>query len=96
MQQFAKPVNEFSAVTSQFQNALAGAERLFELIDRPIEDKREEMLNLVIHSGEVEMNQVTFSYEPNQKLIEDLSLNVPAGQKIAIVGPTGRVKQYIG
>ncbi|NLL64227.1 MAG: ABC transporter ATP-binding protein, partial [Clostridiaceae bacterium] len=92
MQQFAKPVNEFSAVTSQFQNALAGAERLFELIDRPIEDKREEMPNLVIHSGEVEMNQVTFSYEPNQKLIEDLSLNVPAGQKIAIVGPTGAGK----
>ncbi|HHX37438.1 MAG TPA: ABC transporter ATP-binding protein, partial [Clostridiaceae bacterium] len=92
MQQFAKPVNEFSAVTSQFQNALAGAERLFALMDRRIEDKREDMPDLLFKDGKVDMEDVTFAYLPEQKLIDQLTLHVPAGEKIAIVGPTGAGK----
>ena len=90
--QFAKPINEFSAVSSQFQNALSGSERLFELIDTPQEDLREEAPALEVTGGSVVFREVDFSYTSDRPLIQNLNLTVPAGAKIAIVGPTGAGK----
>lgn len=88
--QYTKPFNEISGVITELQNALACAARIFDLIDQPsqkAEDKDAVTLQGV--SGSVELNQVSFSYQPDKKLIEGLNLSVKPGQRIAIVGPTG-------
>ncbi len=88
--QYTKPFNEISGVITELQNALACAARIFDLIAQPsqaAEDKDAVTLQNV--SGSVDLNKVSFSYLPDQKLIEDLNLNVRPGQRIAIVGPTG-------
>lgn len=88
--QYTKPFNEISGVMTELQNALACGGRVFALIDEPAEspdpipDAAPEQVD-----GNVELKNVSFSYRPDQKLIEDLSLAVSAGQRIAIVGPTG-------
>ncbi len=90
--QFAKPLNEISGVTSQFQNALAGANRLFKLIEAEPEDKRAGCPVFKLEQGEVAMEAVTFSYTPDRPLIENLNLELAAGGTAAIVGPTGAGK----
>lgn len=88
--QYTKPFNEISEVITELQNAIACAARIFELIheEEQIPDKEPpEQLEKV--SGQVEMDNVYFSYRPEQKLIEGLNLKVNSGQRIAIVGPTG-------
>ncbi|MGI6545217.1 MAG: ABC transporter ATP-binding protein [Fastidiosipilaceae bacterium] len=90
--QFAKPVNEFAAVSSQFQNTLAGCERLFELIDAASEDLRPSLPNLVVDRGEVKFDSVSFSYVKGQPWIKGLDLHVPPRGQVAIVGPTGAGK----
>lgn len=85
---YTKPFNEITSVLSEIQNSLACASRVFEFMDSPLE-KLSGTLSVQEVSGNIEFRNVCFSYVKNQKLIEDFSLNVKHGQKIAIVGPTG-------
>lgn len=88
--QYTKPFNEISGVVTELQNALACAERIFELIEaQPQKPDDEDAVALKNVEGNVEFNDVCFSYVPDQKLIEHFSLKVSKGQRIAIVGPTG-------
>lgn len=88
--QYTKPFNEISGVVTELQNALACAERVFELIEEePQEPEPEDAVALKQVNGHVELEHVYFSYEPGQKLIEDFNLHVSPGQRVAIVGPTG-------
>ncbi len=88
--QYTKPFNEISGVIAELQSALASAKRLFEIIDATPETPDAADAKVLGHAdGTVDLKHVFFSYVPEIKLIEDLSLNVKAGQKIAIVGKTG-------
>ena len=87
--QYTKPFNEISGVFTELQNALACADRLFELIEADIIEEADNTPALQNVEGEVELKNVSFSYTPDRPLIENLSLFVKSGKKIAIVGPTG-------
>ena len=88
--QYTKPFNEISGVITELQNAFVCAERIFELIEEePQIPEAEDAKVLQDAQGNVELNQVSFSYVPDKKLIEDFSLKVKPGQRVAIVGPTG-------
>ena len=88
--QYTKPFNEISGVVTELQNALACAARIFELIDEEAQiPDAEDAVVLEKVSGNVGIQDVSFSYVPDQKLLEHVSLDVKAGQRIAIVGPTG-------
>ncbi len=91
---YAKPFNEISGVITEFQNALACAARLFEMIDAEVELDEGKTVSEDI-KGEIQFNDVFFSYDKSKKLIEHLNLNVKSGQRIAIVGPTGAGKSTI-
>lgn len=93
--QYTKPFNEISGIVTELQTALASARRVFALIDEPIEKSDETLRSEVLCSGTVNLEHVYFSYTEDKKLIEDLNLDVKAGQKIAIVGPTGCGKTTI-
>ena len=88
--QYTKPFNEITGVITELQNAIACAGRIYELIDEPaqIPDK-EDAAVLEGAKGEVDFKDVCFSYSEERKLIENLNIAVKAGQRIAIVGPTG-------
>ena len=88
--QYTKPFNEISGVVTELQNALACAARIFELIEEEaeIEDAQDAHV-LEDADGSINIEKVYFSYQPGQKLIEDLNLQVKPGQRVAIVGPTG-------
>ncbi len=87
--QYTKPFNEISEVITEFQNALACASRTFALIDEEEQTDDGELPVLDCTGGSVQISDVDFSYAPERKLIEGLSLSVPAGRRVAIVGPTG-------
>lgn len=88
--QYTKPFNEISGVVTELQNALACAARVFELIEEePQEPEPADAVTLEQVDGTVDLEHVYFSYEPQQKLIEDFNLHVSSGQRVAIVGPTG-------
>jgi len=88
--QYTKPFNEISGVVTELQNALACAARIFELIEEEAEEPdAEDAYVLEQADGSVSINGVSFSYTPEQKLIEDFNLRVKPGQRVAIVGPTG-------
>ncbi|MFI3200403.1 MAG: ABC transporter ATP-binding protein [Eubacteriales bacterium] len=88
--QYTKPFNEISGVVTELQNALACAGRVFELIDEPTFSlDREEAVDLTTIDGTVRMEHIDFSYRPEQRLIEDLTISVRDGERVAIVGPTG-------
>lgn len=94
--QYTKPFNEISGVVTELQNALACASRLFELIEEePQIPEAADAVELADVKGSVELNDVSFSYVPDRKLIEGLNLSVKPGQRIAIVGPTGCGKTTI-
>ena len=94
--QYTKPFNEISGVVTELQNALACASRLFELIEEePQIPEPANAVELADVKGSVELNDVSFSYVPDRKLIEGLNLSVKPGQRIAIVGPTGCGKTTI-
>lgn len=86
--QYTKPFNEISGVVTELQNALACAQRVFDLLSEPEMTKDGEKLPEK-KRGEVVFNDVSFSYTQDKKLIENFNLKVISGQKIAIVGPTG-------
>ncbi|MDR4022415.1 MAG: ABC transporter ATP-binding protein [Eubacteriales bacterium] len=88
--QYTKPFNEISGVVTELQNAIACAARIFELIEE--EPQVPDSPNAVVlgeAEGNVNLENVAFSYVPDKKLIENLNLSVKSGQRIAIVGPTG-------
>lgn len=86
--QYTKPFNEISGVVTELQNALACAQRVFDLLSEPEMTKDGEKLPEK-KRGDVVFNDVSFSYTQDKKLIENFNLKVIPGQKIAIVGPTG-------
>ena len=88
--QYTKPFNEISGVVTEFQNAIACAGRIYELIDEPAQDPDADDAKVLEGvRGEVSFNDVRFSYDESKPLIKNLSLSAKAGQRIAIVGPTG-------
>ena len=93
--QYTKPFNEISGVVTEFQNALACAGRIFELMDQPTESKDAVAergapdASPSAVQGEVCLEKVSFSYDKSKALIENLSFTAKPGQRIAIVGPTG-------
>lgn len=94
--QYTKPFNEISGVVTELQNAIACAGRIFELIEE--EPQVEEPVNAIVLEdvqGEVTCNEVSFSYVPEKKLIENFNIAIKPGQKVAIVGPTGCGKTTI-
>lgn len=94
--QYTKPFNEISGVVTELQNALACAAGLFELIEeQPQIPEAENAPEITDAKGNVSLKGVEFSYVPEKKLIEGLSLDVKPGQRIAIVGPTGCGKTTI-
>ena len=87
--QYTKPFNEISSVFTELQSALASAKRVFSFIDTPHESSDEYAMDLKSCDGTIDINNVSFSYNPEIPLIQNLNLGVKSGQKIAIVGPTG-------
>lgn len=87
--QYTKPFNEITGVITEFQNSLASAGRVFELLDQEILPDDEVQASLGQVRGQVDLEHVFFSYTPDKKLIEDFNLHVKPGQRIAVVGPTG-------
>ena len=88
--QYTKPFNEISGVVTELQNALACAGRVFELMEE--ESEPADAVNAAVlekADGRVELSNVSFSYTPEQRLIENFNLSVQPGQRVAIVGPTG-------
>lgn len=86
--QYSKPFNEITGVITELQNALACGNRIFKLLDEVLEiDNGNEVLRTNV--GNININNVSFSYTPEQKLIENFNLEVKKGEHIAIVGPTG-------
>lgn len=92
--QFSRPLNELAQLYGSVQTAMAGAERVFALIDQPDEDKNgTEILESM--KGEISFRHVNFSYESGKPVLSDFNLEVKAGQKIALVGATGSGKTTI-
>ena len=87
--QYAKPFNEISGVVTELQNALACVGRIFTLLDEPDRLPDAADASDLDAQGNVSLTDVSFRYVPDRPLIEDFSLNVKPGQRIAIVGPTG-------
>lgn len=93
--QYAKPFNEISGVVTELQNAFTCAERVFELLDEKEESSDAELEDVTPGEKSVEFSDVSFRYVPDRPLIEDLSINVSPGERVAIVGPTGCGKTTI-
>ena len=87
--QYTKPFNEISGVVTELQNALACADRIFELIEQPVEEEASDAQPLSDAQGDVSLSDVHFAYDPSRPLIQGLTQQVRCGQRVAIVGPTG-------
>ena len=93
---FSGPINEFANILADLQSALAAAERIFRILDEPVETPdREGAVDILRPAGDVAIDHVSFGYVPGRTVIRDLSLNVPRGSTIAIVGPTGAGKTTV-
>lgn len=92
--QFSRPINEIAMLYGSMQTAIAGAERVFELIDQPDEkDSGSQTMENI--SGKVSFKNVNFSYLPDKQVLYDFNLDVMPGQKIALVGATGSGKTTV-
>lgn len=88
--QYTKPFNEISGVVTELQNALACARRVFDFIEEQSEEPdAPTAIELKEADGSISLEHVSFSYDPDRSLLQNLNLQVRPGQKIAIVGPTG-------
>ncbi len=92
--QFSRPINEIAQLYGSIQTAVAGAERVFELIDQPDEDNSG-VLSMQQIRGEVSFRHVDFSYVPGKQALCDFNLEIKPGQKIALVGATGSGKTTV-
>ncbi|MBQ8524347.1 MAG: ABC transporter ATP-binding protein [Clostridia bacterium] len=94
--QYTKPFNEISGVITEFQNALACASRIFELLDETEISDDDDRAELAIPvRGDIVIENLKFSYVPDRPLIDNFNVSIKAGQKVAIVGPTGCGKTTI-
>lgn len=93
--QYTKPFNEISGVFAELQNAVASAQRVFDVLDEEEISDDSDKEELSSCDGTISFSDVFFSYTPDMKLIENFSLDVKSGQRIAIVGPTGCGKSTI-
>jgi len=94
--QFTKPFIELSGITIQIQTAIAGLDRSFELLKEPVEQADDpDAITLTEAKGKVVFDHVDFSYQKDQRLIEDFNLTVEPGETIAIVGKTGAGKSTL-
>ena len=93
--QYTKPFNEISGVFAELQNAIASAQRVFDVLDEEEVSDDSEKAVISDRRGDVSFRDVFFSYTPEVKLIQNFSLDVKSGQRIAIVGPTGCGKSTI-
>ncbi len=87
--QYTKPFNEISGVITELQNALACAARMFELLDAPSQSDDSRGKTLTSVEGNVKLDGISFSYTPEKPLLQNISLSVKPGSRVAIVGPTG-------
>ena len=93
---FSGPINEFSNILADLQSLRSAAERIFLLMDEaPEKEDESDAVELKEVRGEVEFDHVRFSYDASKVIIHDLSLKIPAGTTVAIVGPTGGGKTTI-
>lgn len=92
--QFSRPINEIAQIYGQLQTAIAGAERVFYVIDEASEDRTGEELEEGL-SATVDFRNVKFSYEKGYPVIHDFTLTVPSGKKVALVGATGSGKTTV-
>lgn len=96
VRQFTRPFIEIANIYNNFQTAVAGAERIFEIMDEtPEPEDKVDALHLVNPKGDIVFDHVKFGYDPNKPVLKDISLNIPAGTQVAIVGPTGSGKTTI-
>ncbi len=94
--QFSRPINEISMQINTIFSALAGAERVFDIMDRePEPEDSKDAVSLPNMEGNVTLEHVTFGYNPNKVILKDISLYAKPGQKIAFVGSTGAGKTTI-
>ena len=93
--QYAKPFNEISGVIAELQHAFASAERLFGILEEKTEEEPTNVKKDMTVKGNIEIKNISFSYSPDRKLIQNFNLSVKEGQRIAIVGPTGAGKTTI-
>jgi ATP-binding cassette subfamily B protein len=93
--QFSRPINEISQQLTNIMSALAGAERVFDVMDREPEKDEGKKLTLDNIKGDVRVNNVTFGYDPDKTILKNVSIYAYPGQKIALVGSTGAGKTTI-
>lgn len=94
--QFGRPINELASLYNTIQAALAGAERIFQVMDEePEPADAPDAIPIEHMKGEVALDQVYFSYDPGKLILKDINLCIPAGKKIALVGTTGAGKTTI-
>ena len=94
--QFARPFISIADIYNNFQTAVAGAERMFEIMDEEPEPRDiKQALSIQNPKGDIELQHVVFGYSPDRPILKDISLSIPAGTKVAIVGPTGAGKTTI-
>lgn len=93
VRQFTQPLSHIAEVMNSLQRAVASGERVFDFLDEPELENEEKKPNSLINvKGDVEFKHVKFGYTPNKPVIHDFSVQIKAGQKVAIVGPTGAGK----
>lgn len=93
VRQFTRPFVEIANIYNNFQTAVAGAERIFEILDEePEPADRPDALEAESPKGDIELRHVTFGYDPGHPVLKDVSLHIPAGTKAAVVGATGSGK----
>ena len=92
--QFSRPINELAQLYGQIETAIAGAERIFSVLDAESENTSGER-NFAVTEGVIEFQHVNFSYVPGKQVIYDFNLRVEAGKKIALVGSTGSGKTTV-
>jgi len=96
VQQYTKPFNDISSVLAELQSALACAERVYTVLESPeVTETGQEVLTSDQVKGAISFKHVSFGYTPEKILIKDLSIDIPAGSKVAIVGPTGAGKSTL-
>ena len=92
--QFGRPIDELAQIYGQIQTAIAGAERVFGIMDEPLEDKSGDT-RMENSRGTISFEHVNFSYEPGKQVLYDFNFEVRAGHKIALVGSTGSGKTTV-
>lgn len=89
---FSKPFNEITGVITQLQSGVASARRIFYIMDLPEECEDSDLPELTCSQGQVDFRNISFSYQKDNPLMKNLSIHIPAGAKVAIVGKTGAGK----